>query len=428
MRKMKDSGIEWIGEIPEDWNLVATKYYFYYHKYLVKDKHIDTTRLALTLNGVICRSKENNDGLQPVDFSTYQFVNENDLIFKLIDLENVKTSRVGISSKDGMVSPAYIILTPKKDVKFYFWQYYSLWQNNVFNSIASNGVRANLTKSDLLEIQLAVAPFKNRNLIASYLDSKTELIDKTIELTKEQIDKLKEYKQSLITETVTKGLDKNVKMKDSGVEWIGEIPEHWEVRKLRFLGILQNGVSKGKEYFGEGYPFINYGDVYSNITLPNNVEGLANSSIQDRNIYSVKAGDVFFTRTSETIEEIGFVSTCLDTIINAVFSGFLIRFRANSPLLNRNYSKYYFYSNIHRNFFVKEMNIVTRTSLSQSLLKNMIVILPSIHEQKKISEYLDDKIDKIDRMLNVKQNLIEKLEEYKKSLIYECVTGKKEII
>ena len=112
------------------------------------------------------------------------------------------------------------------------------------------------------------------------------------------------------------------KMKDSGIEWLGEIPEGWEVGKLKYLGQCQNGISAGAEYFGSGYPFISYGDVYGNIAIPNVASGLANSSEKDRASYSVQKGDVFFTRTSETIEEIGFTSTCLTTMENATFRDF----------------------------------------------------------------------------------------------------------
>ena len=140
---------------------------------------------------------------------------------------------------------------------------------------------------------------------------------------------------------------------DSGVEWLGEIPASWEIKRLRYVGACQNGISKGADYFGSGYPFVNYSDVYTNLELPKMVSGLARSTDEDRKNYSVKTGDIFFTRTSETIEEIGIASTCLNVINNAIFSGFLIRFRPFHSLLFQEFSKYYFRSNKHRYFFVK---------------------------------------------------------------------------
>ena len=158
-------------------------------------------------------------------------------------------------------------------------------------------------------------------------------------------------------------------MKDSGVDWIGQIPEHWGIKKLRYLGWTQNGISAAADYFGEGYPFISYGDVHKNRQLPLNVDGLAKSSIDDQELYSVNSGDVLFTRTSETIDEIGFASICFEKIKKATFAGFLIRFRPTSDLLTKQFSKYYFNAAMMRQYFVKEMNLVIRASLSQELLK-----------------------------------------------------------
>ncbi|MFM6135741.1 MAG: restriction endonuclease subunit S, partial [Sphaerospermopsis kisseleviana] len=185
-------------------------------------------------------------------------------------------------------------------------------------------------------------------------------------------------------------------MKDSGIEWLGAIPEHWEVKRLRYTGFCQNGISKGADYFGFGYPFVNYTDVYANPELPKIVNGLANSTDEDRINYSVQTGDIFFTRTSETIEEIGITSTCLQSIDNATFSGFLIRVRPFANLIFPGFSKYYFRCQLHRFFFVKEMNLVTRASLSQELLKKLPVLLPPLQEQQKIAEYLDQKTAQIE--------------------------------
>lgn len=210
--------------------------------------------------------------------------------------------------------------------------------------------------------------------------------------------------------------------KDSGVQWLGVIPGHWKTMRLGLLGECSNGVSKGGDYFGEGYPFVSYSDVYKNIELPQKVEGLAKSTEDDRQKYSVEYGDVFFTRTSETIQEIGFSSTCLKTIPNAVFAGFLIRFRPTTKELIPEYSKYYFRCNNLRSFYITRMNLVTRASLSQSLLRQLTVTLPPLSEQHSIVSYLDDKCGKIDKMLEGKQKQIELLAEMKQRIIADAVT------
>ena len=234
----------------------------------------------------------------------------------------------------------------------------------------------------------------------------------------------------LITKIITNGINPNVNKISSGVDWIGNVPEHWEITKVKYIGTTQNGISKSSEYFGYGYPFVSYGDVYKNYVLPTSLNGLIDSSAEEREAFSVKYGDIFFTRTSETIEEVGFSSVCEKTLEGACFAGFLIRLRpfdVDKEIVT-GYAKYYFRSNLTRRYLVKEMNIVTRASLGQELLKSMYVLLPPIDEQKKIAKYLDDKCSVIEKLIIKKQKKIELLQKYKQSLIYEYVTGKKEVI
>lgn len=426
---MKDSGIEWIGEIPEEWKLVRTKNIFRSVKRIVGDSHLETERLALTLNGVIKRDKNEAEGLQPEKFDTYQFLYKNELVFKLIDLGNIATSRVGLSQFDGMVSPAYIILHNEcLDNRFYLYFFLSMWYRQIFNSLGDNGVRSSLNANDLLNIPIVSTTEAERVKIADFLDDKCAKIDCLIAHEEATIEELKAYKQSVVTEAVTKGLDKSVPMKDSGVEWIGKIPESWEILRIKNLGWTQNGISKSGDFFGQGYPFVSYGDVYKNMVLPRTVNGLIETTEQERNNYSVKENDIFFTRTSETIEEVGFSCVCKETIPNATFAGFLIRLRLfEDKKIQIDYAKYYFRGIQIRNYLVKEMNLVTRASLGQDLLKAMSVTLPPMIEQQQIADYLDKKCADIDSLISIKQQKIEELKEYKKSLIYEYVTGKKEV-
>ena len=429
MRAMKDSGVEWIGEIPERWKIIRTKSVFSHHKTIVGKKSSEYQRLALTLMGVIPRSKDDSTGLQPEEFNNYQVLEAGNLVFKLIDLVNVSTSRVGFSPFTGIVSPAYIILTPTPNtgVKFYYYHFYSMWQREIFNHMGDDGVRSALNSKDLLNIPLPCPPPAEQQRIATYLDEQCGEIDKVLAKTRESIEEYKKLKQSVITEAVTQGIRPDRPMKPSGIEWIGDIPEEWGIRRLRHLGCCQNGISKGAEFFGSGYPFVSYSDVYKNMELPRWVNGLVESTDEERERYSVLHGDIFFTRTSETIEEIGFTAVCLNTIPNATFAGFLIRVRPTTSLITPEFSKYYFRSDSHRCFFVKEMNLVTRASLGQELLKKLPVLLPPLDEQQEIVAYLDQQCAEIDRLIAKKEQIITELEGYKKSLIYECVTGKREV-
>ena len=226
---------------------------------------------------------------------------------------------------------------------------------------------------------------------------------------------------------MTKGLDKSKATKNSGYDFIGKIPESWKVCRLRNIGTPQNGISKGGEFFGHGFPFVTYGDVYKNFSIPEIASGLIESTEKEQELYSVQKGDFFFTRTSETIDEVGFASVCEKTIPKATFAGFIIRVRPFTDDLLTCFAKYYFRSQHHRFYLVKEMNLVTRASLGQDLLKSMPVLVPPKKEQQEIAAYLDAKCKAIDESIEKKQQIIEKLAKYKKSLIYECVTGKREV-
>lgn len=435
MREMKDSGIAWIGVIPQDWEIVRTKSLYCSAKEIVGDRADDFERLALTLNGVIKRSKEDSVGLQPEKFSGYQILKKGELVFKLIDLENVATSRVGLSPYTGIVSPAYIVLSKQsraKDlvVRYSMYHFLSMWQREIFNQMGDNGVRSSLNTKELLNIPHPFPSIYEQKRIVTFLDAQCAEIDAVLEKTRASIEEYKKLKQAVITQAVTKGIRGDRPMKNSGIEWIGDIPESWEVSSVRYIGQLQNGISKGGEFFGKGFPFVSYGDVYKNYELPHSVSGLIDTTEDERAKYSVEYGDIFFTRTSETIEEVGFSCVCKRSIPNATFAGFIIRLRpfcADEKILT-DYAKYYFRGEHIRAYLVKEMNLVTRASLGQTLLKEMSVIVPPKSVQKEIAEYLDDKCADIDALVAKKQQYLTEIENYKKSLIYEYVTGKKEVV
>lgn len=433
---MKNSSVEWIDEIPEDWEVKKVK-----HSFVRKnEKAMQENPIVLSLakSGVKERDISNNEGQLAESYYNYTPVDVDDLLINPMDLYS--GANCSISKVKGVISPAYINLRAKKNVSPVFYDYYfkvQYWMMAFFAH--GNGVsfenRWTLNNDTLQNYPIVTPSFETQQRIAAYLDKKCSKIEETIQNQQQVIEKLKAYKQSLITEAVTgkikiqngKVCGKYESYKDSGVEYLGKIPSNWNIKRLRYIGKCQNGISKGGEFFGSGYPFVSYGDVYNNLTLPETVSGLIESTPEEQENYSVMAGDIFFTRTSETIEEVGFTSVCLKTIEKATFAGFVIRVRPFTEELIPDYSKYYFSSDAHRRFFVKEMNLVTRASLSQDLLKRLPVLIPSKDVQKEIADYLDKKCTAIDTAIEQKQKLIEKLTEYKKSLIYECVTGKKEI-
>ena len=427
----KDSGVEWIGEIPEGWEVTKIKYKANLYPKCDINK-IDKSNMV-TFTPMEC-VKTGSLEIRATEFSNYNssynvFKNGDILLAKVtpcFENKNIVIAN-GLIGGIGFGSSELFVFRCGSNTETKFLYYY--FQTNEFINFGKStmyGVAGlKRVNSDLLiNRYLAIPPIEEQNRIVDFIDNQTLKIDFLISDKQKLINLLKEKRQAIISEAVTKGIDKNVKMKDSGVEWIGEIPNHWKTMKLRYIGSCQNGLSKAGEFFGSGYPFVSYSDVYKNIELPQNVEGLVESSIYEREHCSVQKGDVFFTRTSETVEEIALASTCMSTIPNATFAGFLIRFRPNSNDLNPGFSKYYFSSQLHRSYFVKEMNLVTRASLNQELLKNLIVIMPPKDEQEKISFYIDSQLKKIDTLITDIQLQIEKLKEYRQSLISEVVTGK----
>ncbi|MBN4069853.1 MAG: hypothetical protein COA82_11385 [Alkaliphilus sp.] len=219
-------------------------------------------------------------------------------------------------------------------------------------------------------------------------------------------------------------------MKDSGVEWIGGIPRDWEIRNLKYIGFTKSGLGNKKpKDFGHGYPFISYKNIYKNLVVEETYPDLVDSTEADRENFSVLRGDAFFTGSSETIEELGIASMCIKDISNATYNGFSIRFRPHS--LSQYYPecmKYYFRSQAAREHLIRNDNSITRANLSQKLLKMLPVLLASFNQQKKIANFLDLKTTQFDSIISKKEQLIKKLEEAKKSLISEVVTGKVKIV
>lgn len=274
----------------------------------------------------------------------------------------------------------------------------------------------------LNNVILPVPPRTEQDQIVKFLDWKVSCINKLISSKRRQIKLLKEQESRIISDAVLHGLH-NSQMKDSGNRWIGDIPVNWKIIKLGKFCSFQNGISESGDFFTSGTPFVGYGDVYRHLELPKRVLGVAKSSAQQQNVFSVREGDIFFTRTSENIEEIGMAAVCKYTIEKAVFSGFVIRCRPRNNIVDIDYMKYYLQTSAIRNHFSSMMNIVIRASLGQNLLKQMPVLVPQMDEQKEIAVYLDTKHSKYVNLTDAIQKEIELLKELKTRLISDVVTG-----
>lgn len=423
---MKDSGVPWIGEIPKNWGKSSMKYIGgYINGYAFKPDDWSSKGLPIIRIQDLTGSNEDPNYYEG-QLNFKYLIKPNDILISWAATLDAFVWK----GPEGWLNQHIFKALPNKDLVTtgYFLWLVKIGMLNMNNENKHGIVMQHVTAAVFNNFRVPLPPKQEQQRIADFLDAKCAEIDSILEKTQTSIEEYKALKQSVITEAVTKGIRGNRPMKDSGVECIGKIPMDWGIMRIRNIGRTQNGISKGAEYFGSGTPFVSYSDVYKNGTLPKSVNGLVQSSEQEQEAFSVRKGDIFFTRTSETIEEIGFSSVCLESIPKAVFAGFLIRLRPKDNTVIPEYSKYYYRSDVPRVFFVKEMNLVTRASLSQDLLKSLPVLVPPPSEQREIASYLDEKCATIDSLIASKEALITELEAYKKSLIYEYVTGKKEVL
>lgn len=408
MREMKDSGVEWIGEIPENWEVVPTKRFFRNVKRVVGNDVDNYERLALTMNGVIKRSKEDSEGLQPEKFEGYQILRKNELVFKLIDLENIRTSRVGLSSYTGLVSPAYIVLTNESDDnRFYYYWFMFLYYNEVFNPLGGNGVRSALNAKDLSIIPIVSIPTYMQNCIANHLDEKCRKINAIIAKQKEIIEKLKAYKMSFINEAVNN---------DRGTKC-----------HLGYVGTMKNGLNFSSTLDGKKIKFLGVGD-FKDYFILNDINMFSDIITIDKipEEYMLKDGDIIFVRSNGSKELVGRAVMVKNIDYPLSYSGFCIRFRNARPdIVDNSYLLYYFRSLDFRKELEKHSQGSNINNVNQELLSQIDFTFPDIELQRKIVYILEDKCKKIDTVICKKMKLIDKLTTYKKSLIYEVVTGKK---
>lgn len=408
MREMKDSRVEWIGEIPENWEVVPTKRFFRNVKRVVGNDVDNYERLALTMNGVIKRSKEDSEGLQPEKFEGYQILRKNELVFKLIDLENIRTSRVGLSSYTGLVSPAYIVLTNESDDnRFYYYWFMFLYYNEVFNHLGGNGVRSALNAKDLSIIPIVSIPTYMQNCIANHLDEKCRKINAIIAKQKEIIEKLKAYKMSFINEAVNN---------DRGTKC-----------HLGYVGTMKNGLNFSSTLDGKKIKFLGVGD-FKDYFILNDINMFSDIITIDKipEEYMLKDGDIIFVRSNGSKELVGRAVMVKNIDYPLSYSGFCIRFRNARPdIVDNSYLLYYFRSLDFRKELEKHSQGSNINNVNQELLSQIDFTFPDIELQRKIVYILEDKCKKIDTVICKKMKLIDKLTTYKKSLIYEVVTGKK---
>lgn len=422
MREMKDSGIEWIGQIPKHWEVHPVYAYFEEGKtknYRMQEQNL----LSLSYGRIIRKDINTNGGLLPASFNTYNVVEAGDIIIRPTDLQNDKRSlRTGLVKEQGIITSAYIDLRPKDNVnsKYYHYLLHSYDVIKVFYNMG-NGVRQGLNFSEFAKLLLLEPTTVEQKQIADYLDTKCSEIDATAEDIQKEISLLEEYKKSVITEAVTKGLNPDAEMKDSGIEWIGEVPKHWVTIRIGNAFSIRNErnylpmeqVQLLSLYSGKG-------------VFPTGEEGTTNSGNHAQTVADykiVKKNDIVVNIILAWMGSLGISN------YNGVVSPAYDVYIPNEEKVVPHYYHYVFRtSGIANECYRYGRGIMMmRWRTYSSEFKRIHVAFPPLEEQQQIADFLDTKCSEIDAIIADKKRQRGILAEYKKSLIYEYVTGKKEV-
>lgn len=422
-RNMKNSNVDWIGDIPAHWGVTRTKAAYTHKKQIVGSEADNYERLALTLNGVIKRSKDDSTGLQPEAFNGYQVLRQNELVFKLIDLENVATSRVGYSPYTGIVSPAYIVLCPRQENESRFGEYFflSLWHREIFNHMGDDGVRSSLNASDLLNVPYLTVPDEEKDAIVAFLDKKSLEINSVIDKTRATIDEYKKLKQAIVFSAVTKGIRGNRDMKESGVAWLGAIPKEW--KSYRIANLFDERSESGLEELPILTVSINSG--VSDYEIADEDKDRVFVRSEDRTKYKrVYPGDLAYNMMRAWQGAFGAVR--VDGMVSPAYV-------VAKPKPGVQLDSRYIEALLRTPAAIEEMHRYSRGIVDFRLrlywpeFKNIRICLPPLEEQREIADYIDQKSAELDALIAKKEQFLAELENYKKSLIYEYVTGKKEV-
>ena len=422
MREMKNSGFSWLGEIPKNWSMQRVKHGF--TRKNEKAMRENPVILSLARTGVKVRDISNNEGQIAESYFNYNPVEPGDLLLNPMDLYS--GANCSVSNVSGVISPAYINLKSKDGINPFFYDYYfkvQYWMMAFFSY--GKGVsfdnRWTLNAETLMNYPIVALPYDEQCKIADYLDKKCSKIDAIIKKQQAVIENLKAYKLSVITEVVTKGLNPNAEMKDSEIEWIGVIPVHWSLCKLKYVTEIMRGKFNHRprndpKYYDGKYPFVQTGDV--------------------------ARASKFIETYSQTLNELGYSvskefpkgSICMTIAANvgdvavlnfdACFPDSVVGF---VPAEETHWNYLYYVLSAMKQQFTRNAIISTQLNLNIEIIKEEFIPIVVYQEQLDIAQYLDNKCSAIENSILRKKDIIEKLTAYKKSLIFEVVTGKKEV-
>ena len=425
----KPSGVEWLGDVPEHWQIVRTKDIFNHRKEeALEDDEIVT---AFRDGQVTLRKNRRTDGFtNSIKEHGYQHINSGDLVIHEMD---AFAGAIGVSDSSGKSTPVYSVCYAKNEnINHHFYSHFfrTMAKTGFINSLAK-GIRVRSTEfrwNESRNVYLVEPPKSDQQKIVAFLDTETTRIDNLIAKQEKLIELLEEQRKSIISHAVTKGLNPDAPMKDSGVEWLGDVPEHWTVLKNRHIFNFSKGLSITKENLQEsGIPCVSYGEVHSKFGFEfnpeiNDMKFVSEEYLKTSKNCLLNSGDFIFADTSEDFEGSGNFSYLNSN--SQVFAGYHTVIARLKSKQKPRFFAYIFDSNAHRKQIQTQVKGIKVFSITQGILKDIYSWLPPVHEQDLIVEYLDNECKKIS-LLKAKQiELIEKLKEYRSSIISHAVTGK----
>lgn len=427
---MVNSGVDWLGEIPSHWELRRARYMFRQSTSKGNDRLVLLS--ATQDRGVV--DKSTLDSVVQVaadaDLSLFKTVHKNDFVISLRSFQG----GFEISHEEGVISPAYTVF--RLSTQTYPHYYRHLFKSYGFidkiNSLTV-GIREgkNIQYVDFANMLLPYISLAEQQRIAEFLDRKCVEVDEMIALQEQIIEELKAYKQSVITEAVTKGLNPDVPMKDSGIDWIGQIPEHWEVTKFyRICSVITDFVASGSfESLRINVPYLDYPD-YAMLVRTVDLSGkgraaekvyISKHSYDFLNNSNLFGGEIILPNIGASVGDVYIVPNLYERMSLAPNS---IMFKTKQC---DKYWYYYFYSEAGKQSIFDICQSTAQPKFNKTELRDIRVCIPTNDEQRAIADYLDKKCADIDSLIQTKQSKIDSLKEYKKSIIYEYVTGKKEV-
>ena len=412
MREMKDSRLKWIGEIPSSWNVMPNKYLMKKKK-VICPVYTGEDILSLTMKGVIVRDLDAG-GKMPTSFDGYQRLEPGNLLMCLFDID-VTPRCIGLIKQAGLSSPAYsqFELNGMGNAEYYCYYYTMLDNDKTLLHLAKN-LRHSLTEDQLGAISVIVPPVQEQKKIADFLDAKCSEIDALSADIQTQIDILEQYKRSVITEAVTKGLNPDVEMKDSGLKWIGKIPSSWNVMPNKYLMKKKKvicPVYKGEDILSLTMKGVIVRDLDAGGKMPTSFDGYQR----------LEPGNLLMC-----LFDIDVTPRCIGLIKKAGLSSPAYSQFELNDMGDADYYCYY-YTMLDNDKTLLHLAKNLRHSLTEDQLGAISVIVPPVQEQKRIANFLDAKCEEIDKVIATKIEQLALIDKYKKSLIYEYVTGKKEV-